>query len=157
MKRNDITVVDENFETVLLREIIKFILEVLTVLDVFFKTKNCPSLEINWLRDYLSQDVGIVERFSWGTLNTSTFLRTWRPHNNAWTLKNFGLNLIWLQINRKIPLFDLARVSNHFVELCNTGDTVLRLLEKALSNISHDSFVFPNFRRDTYQNAKFWR
>jgi hypothetical protein len=63
MKRNDITVIDENFETVLLREIIKFILEVLTVLNILLKTEYSPSLEIDWLRDNLSQDVSVIERF----------------------------------------------------------------------------------------------
>jgi hypothetical protein len=63
MKRNDITVINENFETVLLREIIKFILEVLTVLYILLKTEYSPSLEIDWLRDDLSQDVSVIERF----------------------------------------------------------------------------------------------
>lgn len=63
MKRNDITVINENFETVLLREIIKFILEVLTVLNILLKTEYSPSLEIDWLRDDLSQDVSVIERF----------------------------------------------------------------------------------------------
>ena len=63
MKRNDITVIDENFETVLLREIIKFILEGLTVLNILLKTEYSPSLEIDWLRDDLSQDVSVIKRF----------------------------------------------------------------------------------------------
>jgi len=57
----DITVVNKNIETVLLRERVEFILEVLSVLDIFFKTEHSPLFEVNRLGHNLSENVSVIE------------------------------------------------------------------------------------------------
>jgi hypothetical protein len=50
---------------------------------------------------------------------------------------------------------NLFRVSNHSVELLDTSNSLWRLLEQALSDVSHDSLVLSNFGGDSNESTKF--
>ena len=61
MERNNITVVNEDIESVLLRERVELVLEVFTILDILLKAEDSPLLEVNGLADDLSKNVGVIE------------------------------------------------------------------------------------------------
>lgn len=80
-----------------------------------------------------------------------------REHDDARPFQNFGLNLIWLQIYLKVPVLDFFRIRYHLIKRGNTLDAVIGLLEKTLSNISHNFFVLPNLWWNSNQYAKLRR
>ena len=52
---------------------------------------------------------------------------------------------------------NLFRVSNHSVELLDTSNSLWRLLEQALSDVSHDSLVLSDFGGDSDEGAELRR
>lgn len=96
VKRNDISVINEDIEAILLRERVKLVLEVLSVFDVLFETEDSPLLEIYGLAHDLSENVGVIESLAcW--LESALCLGS-REHEDAWSLKDFCLNLIGLKV-----------------------------------------------------------
>lgn len=104
-----------------------------------------------WLHRNLGHGLTWNLRYHLGCLD-------WRwEHKNAWSLKNLCLDLIWLEVDLKFPLFHFFGVGDHPVELGNALDAIVWSLEEALPDVSHDLLIFSNFRWNAYENAKFWR
>ena len=61
MKRHNITIIDKNIETILLRERVELVLEVFTILNILLKTEDGPLLEVDGLADDLAQNVGVIK------------------------------------------------------------------------------------------------
>jgi hypothetical protein len=122
-------------------------LKIFTVFNILFKTEDGPFLEINRLAHNLAQNVGVVKNLSWGL---NTWGASWGTKSqNGWSFENFSFDLVWLKIDRELPFFHFFGASNHVINLRDALDTVLGLLEKALTDISHNLLVFANFRRNT--------
>lgn len=130
-------------------------MEVLSVLDVLLKTEDSPLLEIDGLAYNLSEDVGIIERLVAG-------LGSWCRndglgsliHKDTWSREDLSLKLIRLKVDLKIPLLDFLGAGDHVVEVGDTLDPVIRTLEKALADISHDLLVLSDLGGDAYENAE---
>ena len=52
---------------------------------------------------------------------------------------------------------DLFGVSNHLIELFDASNSLWRLLEEALSNVCHNSFVLSDFGGDSDEGAELRR
>jgi len=61
VKRHNITIIDKNIETILLRERVELVLEVFTILNILLKTEDGPLLEVDGLADDLAQNVGVIK------------------------------------------------------------------------------------------------
>lgn len=61
MEGNNISIINENVEAILLRERIKFVLEIFSVFYILLKAEDSPFLEIYGLAHNLSKNVGIVK------------------------------------------------------------------------------------------------
>ena len=61
VKGHDVTIVNEDIKSVLLRERVELILQVLSVLDVLLETEDCPLLEVDGLAHDLSENVCVIE------------------------------------------------------------------------------------------------
>ena len=61
VKGHDVTIVNEDIKSVLLRERVELILQVLSVLDVLLETEDCPLLEVDGLTHDLSENVSVIE------------------------------------------------------------------------------------------------
>lgn len=61
VKGHDVTIVNEDIKSVLLRERVELILQVLSVLDVLLETEDCPLLEVDGLAHDLSENVSVIE------------------------------------------------------------------------------------------------
>jgi hypothetical protein len=144
VQRDDITVVDENVEAVLLRERVELVLKVLAILDIFLETEDGPLGEVDGLGNNLAQNVGI---FKIGCTSSS-------GRQNGRSLEHFSLDLIRLKVDREIPLLDLLRVGDHFVDLGNALYTVVGLLEETLTDVSHDLLVLANLGRNADKDTE---
>jgi hypothetical protein len=60
-KRDNVSIVNEDVETIGLTERVELVLEVLTVLDISLKAEDSPLLEVDWLADDLAEDIGVIE------------------------------------------------------------------------------------------------
>lgn len=148
MERHDITIVHEDVKVVFLWKLIEFVLKVLGVLDVFFETKNGPWREVNRLTHYWTKNVGIIKR-----LKSSHLV----PRIDRRLFKNFSFNFIRLKWNLKVPFSNFLRLSYHFIDFFDALDSVLRLLEEALTDISHNSLVLSNLWWYTDKNTQLRR
>lgn len=115
MEGNNISVIDEDVEAVLLRERVKLVLEVFTVLNVLLKAEDSPFLEVDGLANNLSKDVGVVESLTCWLESTLGLRLGTGEHENAGSLKDFSLDLIRLEVDLKLPLFHLLRVGDHAI------------------------------------------
>jgi|LauGreDrversion4_2_1035121.scaffolds.fasta_scaffold148539_2 hypothetical protein len=61
MEGNNISIINENVEAILLRERIKFVLEIFSVFYILLKAEDSPFLEIYGLAHNLSKNVRIVK------------------------------------------------------------------------------------------------
>jgi hypothetical protein len=154
VERNNITVVNEDIESILLGERVELVLEVFTILDILLEAEDSPLLEVNGLADDLSKNVGVIE--SLACWLESTLSWGWGEHENAGSLEDLGLDLIGLEVECKIPLFDLSGIGDLAIQVRDTLDAVIRLLEQALSDVGHDALVLSNLRRDSNQDAELW-
>lgn len=113
--------------------------------NIFLKAEDSPFSEVNWLVNDGTKDLCIIKYaiILAGRVNLRSF-------------QNSSLNGIRLEVDVKIPLLDLLGVSNHSVELLNASNSLWRLLEEALSDISHNSFILSNFGGDSDEGAKLW-
>jgi hypothetical protein len=76
---------------------------------------------------------------------------------NLGSLEHFGFDGVWLEVDVQVPLLDFFGVRNHFVQLLDALNSLGRLLEETLSNVSHHSLVLPNLRRNPNQRAQLRR
>ena len=65
--------------------------------------------------------------------------------------------MIWLNVDIEVPFLDLFGVRDHLVKLLDTSNSLWRLLEQALSDISHDSLVLSDFGGDSNKSTEFRR
>jgi hypothetical protein len=75
-------------------------------------------------------------------------------HKDTWSREDLSLKLIRLKVDLKIPLLDFLGCGDHVVEVGDTLDPVIRTLEKALADISHDLLVLSDLGGDAYENAE---
>lgn len=59
-ERDDISVLYVKVQSMLLGEFVKFVLEILPVLDVSVQAENGPFLEVDWLVNKLVKNPGVV-------------------------------------------------------------------------------------------------
>lgn len=76
---------------------------------------------------------------------------------NLWAFQDVGLDRVWFEIDVQIPLLYFFGVRDHSVELLDAGDSLVRLLEQTLSDVSHDLLVLSYLGRDAHQGAQFRR
>jgi hypothetical protein len=115
--------------------------------NILLKAEDGPLSEVDWLVHDGAKDLGVIKR--------AIFILT--GGKNLWSLQNSSLDSIWLEVDVKIPLLDLLGVGDHAVELLNASNSLWRLLEEALSDVSHDSLVLSDFGGDSDEGAEFWR
>ena len=72
-------------------------------------------------------------------------------------LEDLGLDSVGIELNIEAPLLDFLALSNHFVQLLNRVNSVMRLLEETLSHLGHGLFIFSDTLRNTDKHGEFWR
>jgi hypothetical protein len=112
---------------------------------ILLETEDSPLSEVNWLVNDGTKDLSIIK-----------LLITLSVLVNLWSFQNSSLNLVRLEVDIKVPLLDLLGVSNHSVELFDASNSLWRLLEEALSDISHNSFILSDFGGDSDEGTKLW-
>lgn len=60
-ERDDVTIFHVDVELVLLRQVVKFVLEVFSIFNVSVKAEDGPFLEVDRLVDQLVQDPGVIK------------------------------------------------------------------------------------------------
>jgi hypothetical protein len=151
----DVTVVNVDIESSLLWKLVESIVQVFSMRDIFLKTEDCPLSEMDRLMNTSSEDLGVVELScsDRSTLVGWTLVLALILHQNWRSFQDSGLDSIRLKINIKIPFLNFFRVSNHTIQLFDTSDSFWRLLEEALSNISHHSLILSDLGRDSDECA----
>jgi hypothetical protein len=108
---NNITVVNKNLEAKRLGQGVELVLEVLSILNIFFEAENGPLLEIYGLANDLSENAGVIENLALRNelnvgLSFKFLLAFLFINEDAWSLKNLSINFIGVKIECKLPLFD---------------------------------------------------
>lgn len=104
-ERYDVTIFHINVQFVLLGEIVKFILKVLSIFNVSIQAKYGPFLEVDRLMYKLVKDPGIIESFS-------LFLM-WI--NDRRLVKNLSADFVRFNTQVKVPFSDLFGLTNGLV------------------------------------------
>lgn len=73
---------------------------------------------------------------------------------NLRSLKDASLDGVGLEVDVQVPVLHFLRVSDELVEVLDATDAFWRLLEKTLTDVSHDALVLANLGRDTDQCAQ---
>ena len=60
---NDVSVININVESSLLRKFIKSVIKVFTMLNILFKAENGPLSEVDWLVNDCSENFSVVKGF----------------------------------------------------------------------------------------------
>lgn len=130
----DVCIFDLDVKAFLLGEIVEFVVDEMSVVDILLKTDDGESLECLWLVDHLVEAVGVLKGASAGVvrvlahaLATSTSLelivvsvtlgllcKVWSFENHG-LFQYLGLNGVWVQLDVKTPLFDLRGLRDHFI------------------------------------------
>jgi hypothetical protein len=72
------------------------------------------------------------------------------------SFQNLRLDSIWLEVDVKVPFLNLFGVGDHAVQLLDASDPLRRLLEEALSDVSHHPLVLSDLSRDSDEGAQLW-
>jgi len=76
---------------------------------------------------------------------------------NLRLLEHLGFNRVRLELDVQTPLLDLLALGDHLVELLDGVDTVMGLLEQALTHHSDGLFVLTNLLRDADKHGELRR
>ena len=169
----DVGVLDPDVEAFLEREVVELVVDVVSVLHILLEADDRESLESLGLVHHRVEAVGVVEGARicrvWVSsrllsllllvilVSTSGLLLEVRRLEDLRLLEDFGLDGIGVELNIKAPLLDLFTLSDHFVQLLNGVNSVVWLLEEALSHLGHGLFIFTDILRDTDKHGEFWR
>ena len=121
------------------------------MLNVLLEAEYCPLPEVHRLMYDCTQDLYVVKSFC------RYLVRHFFRRVDLWTFENPSLNGIRLQLNIKVPLFDLFGSSYHPIELLDASNSLWRLLKKTLPNFRHDFFGLSYLGRYSNQSTKLRR
>ena len=169
----DVGVLDSDVEAFLEGEVVELVVDVVGVLDILLEADDRESLESFGLVHHRVEAVGVVEGAGicrvWVSSRllgllllvvlvsaSSLLLEVWRLKDLR-LLQDLGLDGIGVELNIEAPLLDFLALSNHFVQLLNRVNSVMRLLEETLSHLGHGLFIFTDTLRNTDKHGEFWR
>jgi len=141
------------------------------ILDVLLKADDGEALECARLVHHRVQAVRVVERAGHWIVGitarrrlgllvvvvlaaTGCLLLEVRRFVNLRLLEDLCLDGVRVELDVQAPLFDLLRLSDHLVELLDGMDTILGLLEEALTHLSHSLLVLTHLLGDTDKHGE---
>lgn len=72
-------------------------------------------------------------------------------------IEDLGFDRVGVQLDVETPLLDLLAAGDHFIQLLNGVDTVVRLLEQTLAHLGHGLFILTHLLGNSDKHGEFRR
>lgn len=73
---------------------------------------------------------------------------------DLWSFEDSSFDSVWLEVDIEVPLLDFLGVRYHLVQLLDASDSLVRLLEQALPDVSHDTLVLSDLGWNTHKGTE---
>ena len=106
----NVSIINIDFKSSFLRKLIKPIVKIFSMVNIFLETENGPLSEVDGLMDNSSKNLSIIKWSSRQSLSWILLIETAAWLEYLWPLKYISSNSIRLKINIQIPFFNFLGI-----------------------------------------------